>query len=1353
VRRVSDWSEALQAEEARGSPAYDVFISHAAEDRAWVEGYLLDAFHQAGVRCHHEAAFELGTPRIVAFEQAVQQSRRTVLVLSAAYFASPYGQFTDLLAQTFGLESRTWPVIPVRIEDVALPPRLMLLQGLDATDPDEWKVAVQRLCAELNRPLPAPALPPSCPYPGMSPFTEAQSDCFFGRTDEVEETVQRLRLHPFLAVIGPSGSGKSSFVSAGVIPALRSSRLFGDGQWLVRTMRPGQRPLAALAAALGGDVGRPAEAVSHLLTQSPGATRLLLFVDQLEELFTVTAEGATEFQDALDALVSTGTCSVVTTARADFYPHLMTAPLWGQIGAHRLEVLPLEGARLRPAVVRPAESVGVFVETALVERLLADAAREPGVLPLVQETLVCLWERLERRLLPLSAYEAIVLPYQAYGGARRTGLQIAMARRADAAMESLTPAHQAIARRIFLRLVQFGEGRSDVRRQQLVSELKGGGGDVQAFEHVLEQLVDRRLLTLSAGDGDGGRRADLAHEALIDGWPALQTWLAERREAEQTRRRLVDKADEWIRLGGGEGGLLDQVELLEAERWLEGEGAPDLGADDEIVDLMAASRDAIDQRRDEEEADRRREVEQANRLAAEQEARARAETQRADDQARSAHQLRRLVGALAVVSLFMVAIAGFATVQRQRADHQARVAGSRQLAAVSRSEERLDTSLLLSQEAYRRAPTVEARGSLLAGLERNPRLVGFLQGHDDRAGPAVFSPDGTLVAAGGDDDRIIVWDVRSGQERMRLARGGNVRTIAFSADGATLAGAGHDNTVSLWDVRTGREDGPAFAGNVGIVRTLAFRPHSGVMASAAEGTILLWDVAGRQVVGRLEQGSPVDSVAFTPDGKRLAAASEDGRVVVWDVDSGQRVSDVVGHSDQARTVAISPDGDLLASGGNDKAVVLWDLHTLTRVGEPLLGHAERIFSLSFSADSRTLASGSRDHRVVLWDVATRRPVEPPLTGHSDSIRSVAFGPDPRTLVTGSDDGTVGLWRLDAGPRLATPFTANAEGVTAMAVSGDGRLLASGGLDGTVMLWDPATRSQVGETMAPAENAITGLAFSPDGQLVAASSSDGSAAVWETRTHVRRQRIVADDGKPLWALAWSGDGRTLATGGAGGAIRFWDVNDGTPRGNPILGTSDWLSIAYEPGGQRLVASSSDGTVGMWKLSGGRDVAAGAVTVLRRTGRPVQALAFSADGRYLVAGSSDASVLMWDVSRSPRLLRTMVGHTLGVSSVAFAADGRTLASAGQDGGVVLWDVDTGQRVGDPLMGHDGAVQAVAFAPDGRSLFSGGADSRVIGWDVVLDSWRSQACRIANRNLFAGEWKQIGGHGSPPPACRRG
>ena len=274
------------------------------------------------------------------------------------------------------------------------------------------QAVIERLCAELGPHPPLPPSPPppplkrACPYPGMAPFREADSDRFFGRDREVEELLHSLWLHRFLAVIGPSGSGKSSLVFAGLIPALRRCGLFGTGGWAIRIIRPGERPTMALAVALGGDPADLARVVAIAIESEPDARRLLLVVDQFEELFTVAHTDAVAFQHALRRLAETPDAYVILIARADFYPHLMVAPLWPEIQAHRVEVVPLDRGGLRRAIVRPAEAVEVFVEGALVERLVADAAGEPGILPLVQETLVLLWEQLERRFLPLNAYEA-----------------------------------------------------------------------------------------------------------------------------------------------------------------------------------------------------------------------------------------------------------------------------------------------------------------------------------------------------------------------------------------------------------------------------------------------------------------------------------------------------------------------------------------------------------------------------------------------------------------------------------------------------------------------------------------------------------------------------------------------------------------------------------------------------------------------------------------------------------------------------------------------------------------------------------------------------------------------------------
>ncbi len=274
---------------------YDLFISYADADRAWVEGYLLYSLAEAGINYHSQKAFTLGAPRVAEFERAVQQSKRIVLILSPAYLADGSSKFIDLLAQTHGLDSATWPVIPLQLQPTTLPPRLAMLTGLDATDPTQWEEVVKRLCAEFKGPLPAETLKPQCPYPGMRPFEENDSARFFGRDAEVEEIKNQLRLHPFITVIGPSGSGKSSLVFAGLVPGLRRTQLFGTGEWDVRRMRPGETPSATLEKLLEGTSLDPKQAMGKDVATENRA-RLLLVVDQFEEVFTLAGDEAPPFK-------------------------------------------------------------------------------------------------------------------------------------------------------------------------------------------------------------------------------------------------------------------------------------------------------------------------------------------------------------------------------------------------------------------------------------------------------------------------------------------------------------------------------------------------------------------------------------------------------------------------------------------------------------------------------------------------------------------------------------------------------------------------------------------------------------------------------------------------------------------------------------------------------------------------------------------------------------------------------------------------------------------------------------------------------------------------------------------------
>jgi hypothetical protein len=441
-------------------------------------------------------------------------------------------------------------------------PQLMARAGFDAT---------QLLLAAVE---PSVLVAVACPYPGMRPFAGDDAGRFHGREPEINELIGRLRAgQREIFVIGPSGSGKSSLVAAGILPRLARG-LSGCGPFVVRDLRPGDHPFARLCLALDAPVGPldPAERVAALLAhRAPGAS-ILIVVDQLEELFTqARADERKRFLDALRVLRTAPRCAIIFTLRADFSGALRESPLWPERPAQlsRIDVTPLRGQALRDAVSAPAREVGVTAEPELIERLVADAAAEPGILPLLQETLVQLWDARVDQTLTLTDYQKL-------GDGVRSGLAVALARRADATLSQFIAAQADIARRILLRLISFGEGRSDTRRQQPQAQLRASGDAAADFDTVLQAMVGDRLLTVDE-DIAGEPRVDLAHEIMILAWPTLAKWIQSHRVDEQRRRKLEAAAAEWAEHGRTARGLLDPIELADAERWQQTESAVQLG--------------------------------------------------------------------------------------------------------------------------------------------------------------------------------------------------------------------------------------------------------------------------------------------------------------------------------------------------------------------------------------------------------------------------------------------------------------------------------------------------------------------------------------------------------------------------------------------------------------------------------------------------------------------------------------------------------------------------------------------------------------------------------------------------------
>lgn len=1375
-------------------PEFDLFISYAEADAAWVEGYLLDTLEAAKVAYQSEETFALGVPRIVEFERAIATSRRVLLVLSPAYLADEFSQFTDLLAQTYGLETATWPVIPLILHPTRLPPRLAALNALDATDPDSWEGVLARLLTELQHPVPQAAPRPPCPYPGMAPFAEADNARFYGRDREIAELLQRLRLHPFVAVIGPSGSGKSSLVYAGLIPALRKSGLFGSSQkkeagWLVRTMRPGEAPLITLARSLSGDLSDPGQAVLNLLAAEPEIDKLLLVIDQFEETFTTSAQDAEAFQRTLQQLAQVANCYTILTIRADFYAELMSCPLWSEIQAHRFEVLPMDEVGLRQAIVLPAEDVGVFVETALVERLIGDASGEPGILPLVQETLVLLWEHVKRRFMPLCAYETLVLARDEYSREGLTGLQVAMARRADSTLAELPSQDQSIARRIILRLVQFGDGRADTRRQQPILALRSAGEDADRFERVLDHLVRGRLLTMSGDEIAGGRRADIAHEALIGGWPTLRGWLDERREAEQTRRRLEGKAIEWGRLGRGGGGLLDEVELLEAARWLGSPDAAALGHSDDLLALVEASRTAIEAAERQREAARQRELEQTRALAEEQ-------RQRAEEQTRAAKRLRRVLTGLAIVFVIAVIAAVFALVQRSAAIGQRRIAEAASTLAVANEQQAIaernvaataevvagterdnaqtqhrialsrqlaaqalnylktqpDLALLLSLQAIRTNDSPEVRGSLLATLLPSPHLITYLHAHTDDIRGLAFSPDGKVLATAGADQVIYLWDVETHRQIGRLeGHQSLVKSVAFSPDGSTLASASDDKTIILWNVETQQPLGLALVGHEGKVNCVAFSPDGRTLASASsDTTVRLWDISTRQSMALVGHEDLVLGVAWSPDSKMVASASSDETIRLWDAGTGASIGEpLAGHTNSVLSVAFSPDGRTLASGSRDSTIRLWDVAERQPIGDALTAHQDRVASVAFSPDGRLLASGSWDNSLILWDTQTWEQVGEPLKGHTNLVQSVAFSPDGQMLASGANDDIAILWDIQGRQSLGQAVIRHDSELASVAVSPDGDWLAFGTMDSKVLLVNIGSGELVSYTLhGHTDGWVNDVAFSPDGQTLASAGSDNLIVLWDVASRQPRREPIVGHSDDVLCVKFSPDGKVLASGSADNTIILWNVETGAPLGLSLQGHEDWVTdVEFSPDGKTLASCGWDEIIILWDVASRKPL----FDPLVLHTSEVYDVAFSPDGRTLASAGGDAAIVLWDVTSGKPLGDPLTGHTNSVMTVAFHPDGQMMASAGEDDTIILWDLPTRKRIGPSIAAHTDVVSKIVFAPDGCTLISASRDRTCIVWDVEFASWVSRACKKANRNLTATEWETFTGSSIPyEPGC---
>jgi WD40 repeat protein/serine/threonine protein kinase len=1157
-------------------------------------------------------------------------------------------------------------------------------------------------------------LEPENPYKGLRAFQESDAGDFFGRKTLVDRLLNRLSEADanarFLAVVGPSGSGKSSAVKAGLIPVIRHGGVQDSRDWFIAQMTPGTQPFIELEASLlRVAVNPPPTLVEQLRTSDKGLLQvvnqllpvddgdLLLVIDQFEEIFTLTTDEAerARFLNSLLAAVSdeNSRLRIVVTLRADFYDRPLLYPDFGDLIRKRTEiVLPLSSTEIEQAITGPAERIGMRFEPGLVSAIVGDVSQQPGGLPLLQFALTELFERRDGFTLTQSAYT------------ESGGVLGSLARRADEVYDQLDPAGQESARQLFLRLVTLGEGTEDTRRRILQSEvLASNAVNKRSMQNVIEAFLKFRLLTADYEPLTRTPTIEIAHEALIRVWARLKSWLNANRDNLRLYQRLAVATTEWLNIGRDGSYLASGARLTQFETLMAGAALPLTADETQYIESSIVARQ------------------------------------------RATSRLRLFVVGLAVFSIIALIFA-FVAVDRQRAaDEQANISRSRELAVTALTGiPQNDLALLLSLEALKSADTFEARNSLLSALQSQPHIVRYLPNPSAAVRTIAISPDGGRLVSGSADNNLIIWDVETGQPigSPLIGHTGSINNVAFSPDGKLIASASADTTIRLWNADTGESVGDPLTGHTDAVWSVAFSPDGQTLASAsADLSIIIWDVTTREPIGEPLTGHEdiVYTVAFSPDGKILASGSGDYTIRLWDAATWKPIGDALEAANWVLSLAFNPNTGLLASTGYDNDVTFWDATTGEQLNVVTTGHQGFVRQVTFSADGQFFATASQDHTLRLWDATTGEQIGEPFAAHTDDVWSATFIPTSDHLLSSGEDGKIIEWNVEAAFPIQHRLIGHENAVIAVAYSPDGAQLASAGGnisglggDNVIRLWDTTT-GELQTTLTGHEQYVSSLVFSPIGNRLASASNDQTIRLWNLETGETVQILDIHERSFLTYLAFSPNGKLLASGGDNGTINLWDAETGNPAADPLLGhTAAILSLTFSPDGKLLASGSNDRTAILW------DIAAHKMLFDPLTGHrdSTTSVVFSPDGTRLAGGSDDDSIIMWDVKTGQTIGQPFVGTDF-ITGIDFSPNGQLLASGSADQQMLLWDVSRGETLGKAFIGHTGRINSLAYNPNGLNVATGSLDSSVILWDVSLASWQNRACAIANRSLTAQEW----------------
>jgi WD40 repeat protein len=1234
---------------------------------------------------------------------------------------------------------------------------------------------------------PPPDDPLRAPYRGWEPLEGADAAIYFGRNAEILrglDTLRRMRrtgAETLFVVLGPSGTGKSSFLRAGLLPRVsRDDREFvvldivrpqrnvltGD-TGLARAIYASRLRLALTEPSLGAikracnasDIGfleglllEIQHAASARLLVEAGELplpTLVLPVDQGEELFGPDAGiEAPRFLDVIAALVtaygdnprSGGLGLIVAlTIRTDRYVSLQTAP---QLAATQTvvfdELKPMPRTQFKEVITGPAERATqgghpLAIEEALINRLLDDCIEGADTLPLLALTLSRLYEDYAVATPGANDSTLMLDHYESMGGMR------SVVRSEINNLLSANPIGRAAdlrsLRSAFIPWLATVNPENDqpVRRLARWTDLP------EDSRPLIEKFVAGRLLVRD--DREGEATVEVALESLLRQWDELAAWLSEERENLKAADSVENAALAWRANHRDDAWLLQGTRLVEAQTLAVESAFRDRLS--RIRDYLGASQEREDSRVEAERQQREAKVVAAQKLAAtETAAREQAEAHAAALRKRS-RVLRAVLAVTLVVAIF--AAAGFvaAAWAWRRAEAATRDAVALRLTAEGQAilagiNPGGDTRALREiLAAPRISSAADQSAQLLAITSRRATLKIINQPSEVTS--AVFDRGGQHIVSGSADSTVRRWKADTGQPIGEPLKGhtGQVNSVAFSPDGHRIASASDDRTIRIWNADTGEPIGQPLVGHSAEVRSVAFSPGGHMIVSGSQdATVRLWNADTGQPIGDPLTGhrDSVWSVAFNYDGSRIISASGDQTIRQWDTVSHLPIGEPLkGHDGAVRSAAFSPDGNRIVSASADRTVRLWNAHGGQQIGAPLRGHTDIVRSVAFSPDGHRIVSASRDKTVRLWNADTGNPIGDPLEGHTEPVSSAVFDLDGKRILSASDDQTARIWAGDPGQSVGTALTGHIGAVRSVAFSPDGHRIASASDDRTVRIWNADTGEPIDAPLKGHTDAVNTVAFSPDGHRIASGgdTDDETVRIWNADTGEPIGAPLKGHTDAVYSIAFSPDGHRIVSGSADHQLRLWNADTGQPIGNPLEGHDSVVrSVAFSPDGHRIVSGGDDHTVRVWDADTGKPIG----DPLRHD-NIVRSVAFSPDGHRIVSGGFDKALRLWDAETLAPVgaLRT----TDWVFSVVYGPGGDRLLTGSVDHSLRLWNTDTRQTMGPPL-NQPGEVNSVAFSADGRRMVSGGSDNTVWVWPGPA-VWPELLCDKLTANMSYRQWGQ--------------